>query len=147
MTGRPIRVLFVCTGNSARSLMAEGLLRQKGGPGFEAHSAGTEPRGVNPMTLRVLGEAGIDPSWARSKSVGQFLDQPFDHVVTVCDDAHQACPNIPGAHQSLHWGLEDPAEAAGTEEERVAVFRRVFRELAERIEQFVPLARRARDEP
>ena len=100
MTGvdEPIRVLFVCTGNSARSVMAEALLRQHGGDAFEVHSAGTDPMGVNPLTLRVLTEAGIDASWARSKSVDEFLSQPFDYVVTVCDQARQNCPVVPGVH-------------------------------------------------
>jgi len=141
---RPIRVLFVCTGNSARSIMAEALLRQHGGDRFEVHSAGTEPRGVNPLTLRVLDEAGIDASWASSKSVTEFLGQHFDYVVTVCDQARQVCPVFPGVHESLHWGYEDPAEATGTNEERLAVFRRVFTQLGERVRQFATLAQRDR---
>jgi arsenate reductase len=145
MTDRPIRVLFVCTGNSARSLMAEGLLRHRGGPDFEVRSAGTEPRGVNPLTLKILAVAGIDASLARSKSVSEYLGQHFDYVVTVCDEARRVCPVFPGVHQSLHWGYEDPAEAKGTEVERLAVFGRVFIQLGERINQFVPLARRERD--
>jgi arsenate reductase len=140
----PIRVLFVCTGNSARSIMAEALLRTHGGDRFEVHSAGTEPRGVNPLTLRVLGEAGIDASWARSKSVNEFLDERFDYVITVCDQARQVCPVFPGVHESLHWGYEDPAEATGTEEERLAVFRRVFTQMGERVRQFATLAERQR---
>jgi len=142
VTASPIRVLVVCTGNSARSLMAEGLIRQKGGARFEAHSAGTEPRGVNPLTQTILAEAGIDSSWARSKSVNEYLGQSFDCVITVCDEARQVCPVFPGVHQSLHWGYEDPAEATGTDEERLAVFRRVFIQLGERINQFVELAQR-----
>lgn len=149
MTARPIRILFVCTGNSARSVMAEALVRTRGGDAFEVHSAGTDPRGINPLTLRVLAEAGIDASWARSKSVTEYLGQQFDYMVTVCDEARQVCPVFPGVHESLHWGYEDPAEAQGTEDERLAVFRRVFVQLGERINQFIPLAlreRRARDE-
>jgi arsenate reductase len=142
MTERPIRVLVVCTGNSARSVMAEGLIRHKGGARFEAHSAGTEPKGINPLTLKILAEAGIDASWARSKSVNEYLGQEFDYVITVCDEARQACPVFPGVHQSLHWGYEDPAEATGSEQERLAVFRRVFIQLGERINQFVELAQR-----
>ena len=142
MTDRPIRVLFVCTGNSARSVMAEALVRHKGGDAFEVHSAGTEPRGINPLTRKVLAEAGIDSSWARSKSVTEYLGQQFDYVVTVCDEARQVCPVFPGVHESLHWGYEDPAEATGTDEERLSVFRRVFVQLGERINQFIPLARR-----
>ena len=89
-------MLFVCTGNSARSVMAEALLRHSGGAAFEVHSAGTEPKGVNPLTLRVLAEAGLDASWARSKSVTEFAGQSFDYVITVCDQARQACPVFPG---------------------------------------------------
>ena len=144
--GERIRVLVVCTGNSARSLMAEALLRQKGGDAFEVHSAGTHPRGVNPLTLRVLGEAGLDVSWARSKSVEEYLGQSFDYVITVCDEARLECPVFPGVHESLHWGYEDPAEAEGSEEERLAVFRRVFIQLSERIGAFIPLAREHRAE-
>jgi arsenate reductase (thioredoxin) len=138
----PIRVLFVCTGNSARSVMAEALLRKLGGADFEVYSAGTEPKGINPLTLRVLAEAGIDASWARSKSVNEFLAERFDFVITVCDQARQSCPVFPGVHESLHWDYEDPAAAEGTEEERLAVFRRVFSGLGERIHQFIPLALR-----
>jgi len=145
VSSRPVRVLFVCTGNSARSVLAEALVRTKGGDAFEVHSAGTDPRGVNPLTVRVLAEAGIDASWARSKSVTEYLGQQFDYVVTVCDEARQVCPVFPGVHESLHWGYEDPAEAMGSEEERLAVFRRVFVQLGERINQFVPLALRRRD--
>jgi arsenate reductase (thioredoxin) len=139
---RPIRVLFVCTGNSARSVMAEALLRHHGGDRFEVHSAGTIPKGINPLTLRVLADAGIDASGARSKSVDEFLGQSFDYVVTVCDQARQVCPVFPGVHESLHWGYEDPAEASGTEEERLAVFRRVFIQIGERIRQFATLTSR-----
>ena len=139
----PIRVLFVCTGNSARSVMAEALLRHSGGVAFEVHSAGTEPKGVNPLTLRVLAEAGLDGSFARSKSVTEFAGQRFDYVITVCDQARQACPVFPGGGAGLHWGYDDPAEAEGTDEERLVVFRRVFTQLGERIHQFVPLATRA----
>jgi len=144
VTDRPIRVLFVCTGNSARSVMAEALLRTKGGAAFDVHSAGTDPRGINPLTVRVLTEAGIDASGVRSKSVTEYLGQHFDYVVTVCDEARQVCPVFPGMHQSLHWGYEDPAEAQGPEDERLAVFLRVFVQLGERINQFVPLAIGAR---
>ena len=138
----PIRVLFVCTGNSARSLMAEALLSHSGGSVFEVYSAGTEPKGVNPLTLRVLDEAGIDASWARSKSVAEFKGQAFDYVITVCDQARQTCPVFPGGGAALHWGYEDPAEAEGTDDERLVVFRRVFTQLGERIHQFIPLALR-----
>ena len=142
---QPIRVLFVCTGNSARSIMAEALLRRHGGNDFEVFSAGTDPRGVNPLTVRVLTEAGMDSGSLSSKSVSQFLGQQFDYVVTVCDQARQACPVFPGSHNSLHWGYEDPAEAVGSDEERMGVFRDVFRQLGQRIAQFVEIARREHD--
>ena len=139
---RPIRVLYGCTGNSARSVMAEALLRHHGGDRFDVYSAGTIPKGINPLTLRVLADAGIDASGARSKSVDEFLGQSFDYVVTVCDEARQVCPVFPGVHESLHWGYEDPAEATGTEEERLAVFRRVFIQIGERVRQFATLTSR-----
>lgn len=142
MTDEPIRILVVCTGNSARSVMAEALLRTHGGDGFEVHSAGTEPKGINPLTVRVLAEAGIDASWARSKSVSEFAGQSFDYVITVCDQARQSCPVFPGEGERLHWGYEDPAAAEGTDEERLAVFRRVFTQMGERIHLFIPLALR-----
>jgi len=144
VTDSPIRVLFVCTGNSARSIMAEALLRQRGGDAFEVHSAGTEPKGVNPLTLRVLAEAGLDASGARSKSVDEFIGEPFDYVVTVCDQARESCPVFPGVHTTLHWSIDDPAAATGTEAERLAVFRRALAELESRIDPFVPLGLGAR---
>jgi arsenate reductase len=142
--GLPIRVLVVCTGNSARSLMAEALLRQHGGAAFEVHSAGTEPKGINPLTERVLDEAGIDHSWARSKSVTEFLGQTFDYVITVCDQARQVCPVFPGVHETLHWGYEDPAAVEGTEDERLAAFRSTLTMMAGRIQSFTTLVRRDR---
>ena len=141
---RPIRVLFVCTANSARSIMGETLLRHHGGSDFEVHSAGTAPKGINPLTVRVLGEIGIDVSSARSKSVDEFLGQSFDYVITVCDQARQACPVFPGSHRSLHWGYDDPAAAEGGEAERLKVFRSVCTQMSSRIAQFVVIARRAR---
>ncbi len=142
----PIRVLFVCTHNSARSVMAEILLRRKGGDAFEVFSAGTEPGAVRPLTLRVLQEGGFDTSGLRSKSVDEFLGQRFDYVITVCDQARQSCPVFPGSGESLHWGYEDPSEASGTDEEKLAVYRRVFTQIGNRIGQFVPIAMRSRAE-
>jgi arsenate reductase len=141
----PIRVLFVCTGNSARSQMAEAILGRIGGPDFEVHSAGTHPGTVNPMTIHALSEIGIDWSRARSKSVGEYLDQPFDYVITVCDQAREACPVFLGGRESRHWGLEDPAAAVGTDAERLAVFRRVLGEISIRLKPFAEVARRGRD--
>ena len=140
----PIRVLVVCTGNSARSVIAEALIRRYGGEDFDVNSAGTEPSRINPLTERVLDEARIDHSWARSKSVNEFLGQQFDYVITVCDDARQACPVFPGVHESLHWGYEDPAAVEGTEEERLAAFRLTLTMMASRIQTFIALARRDR---
>ncbi len=139
----PIRVLFVCTGNSARSQLAEAILGQIGGPDFEVRSAGTEPKGVNPYALRVVADLGIDWSKARSKAVTEFLGQPWDYVITVCDRARQSCPVFPGRHNALHWGLEDPADLEGTDEEKLAAFRATRRELVDRIRPFVELARRS----
>jgi arsenate reductase len=146
MSAGVIRVLFVCTGNSARSQIGEALLRDLGGADFEAFSAGTEPGGVNPYTVRVLAEAGIDWSGARSKSVSEFVGQPFDYVLTVCDRARQTCPVFPGNHNTLHWGLDDPAEVEGTDEQKLDAFRRTLSEVSMRIRPFVELARRARRE-
>lgn len=143
VTGRPIRVLFVCTHNSARSVMAEVLLGHHGGDAFEVHSAGVEPGEIRPLTLRVIQEAGLPTDGLRSKSVAEFAGQSFDHVVTVCDSARQACPVFPGEGQRLHWGYEDPSAATGTDEERLAVFRRVMIAISERIHLFIPIAHRA----
>ena len=135
----PIRVIFVCTGNSARSQMAEALLRRDGGDAFEVVSAGVDPRPVHPMTIRALDKVRIDISAARSKPVGQFLGQRFDYVVTVCDRARATCPVFPGGSVTLHWGVDDPAEATGTDAERQAAFDRALKDLAIRIHTFLPL--------
>jgi arsenate reductase (thioredoxin) len=144
MSAAPIRVLFVCTGNSARSQIAEALLRDFGGADFETFSAGTEPKGVNPFAIAVLSEIGIDWAGAQSKSVTEFIGKPFDYVITVCDRARQTCPVFPGDHNSLHWGLDDPAEVEGTDEQKLEAFRRTRTEVAIRLRPFVELARNAR---
>jgi arsenate reductase len=133
----PIRVLFVCTHNSARSQIAEALLGKLGGGGFEAHSAGTEATRVNPYAIRVLAEAGIDWAGARSKAITEFLDQRFDYVVTVCDRARETCPYVPGATHVLHWGLDDPSGIQGTDEEKLAAFRQTAREVEERLRPLI----------
>lgn len=129
----PRRVLFLCTHNSARSQMAEGLLRELGGSGFEAHSAGTEATHVRPLAIRAMEEIGIDIGAQRSKALDEYAGQPFDLVVTVCDEAREACPYFPGARAQIHWSLPDPSKATGTEESRLAVFREVRDELRRRI--------------
>lgn len=139
-TARKIRVLFVCTGNSARSQMAEAVLRRDAGDRFHTFSGGADPRPVNPMTVRVLDEVGIDISDARSKPVSRFLGQSFDYVITLCDRARVSCPIFPGGGQTLHWGLDDPAETEGSEAERLAAFRRSLTEVSWRIRAFIPLA-------
>lgn len=130
------RVLVLCTGNSARSQMGEGLLREEGG-GYEVFSAGTRPSRVRPEAIAVMREIGIDISGNRSKSVDEFAGQAFDFVVTVCDNARDNCPVFPGAAERIHWSLEDPAAVQGTEEERMAAFRRIRDQLQESVKIFV----------
>ena len=139
---QPVRILVVCWGNSARSIIGEALFRHLGGDKVEVHSAGIEPKGVNPLTIRVLEEAGISTDGLTSTSVNDFLGQRFDYVITVCDDARGACPVFPGVAESMHWGYPDPAKAEGTEEERLDAFRSVLRGMGQRIHQFLPLAER-----
>jgi len=134
-TGKPA-ILVVCTGNSARSQMAEGLLRRLLGDRFDVYSAGTKPTSVRPEAIEVMAEIGIDISHHRSKSVEEFLGREFRYVITVCDQARQSCPVFPGAGERLHWGLEDPAQALGDLEQRKAVFRRVRDLIGERVKQF-----------
>ena len=128
------RVLFLCTHNSARSQMAEGLLRQLAGDRFEVMSAGTEATHIRPLAIRAMDEIGIDISGQESKTLDRYLDEPFDYVITVCDDANEACPFFPGAANRLHWSFEDPSRVEGSEEERLAVFRSVRNRIRERIE-------------
>lgn len=117
--------------------MAEVLLRHHGGRDFEVFSAGTNPRGINPLTERVLAEAGLPTAGLSSQSVRELVDQPFDYVVTVCDSARQTCPVFPGGGQRLHWGLEDPAEATGSDEQRLAVFRATRDEIERRVSHWL----------
>jgi arsenate reductase len=131
------RVLFLCTHNSARSQMAEGLLRAWGGDRFDAFSAGTEATRVQPLAIFAMAEIGIDISGHTSKTLATFDGQTFHYVVTVCDDAREACPFFPGARQQLHWSLDDPSAASGSEAERLAEFRRVRDEIGDRISDFI----------
>ena len=131
------RVLILCTGNSARSQMAEGWLRHFGGHAFEVESAGTKPaEGVNPLAVRAMAEVGIDLSAHYPKHLERFLKDQWDYVITVCDNANEACPLFPGGRRRLHWSFEDPAAAQGSEEERLAVFRRVRDQIRDRFEYF-----------
>ena len=131
------RILVLCTGNSARSQMGEGLFREEGGAGYQVFSAGTRPSRVRPEAIAVMGEIGIDISGNRSKSVDEFAGQAFDFVVTVCDRARDNCPVFPGATQRIHWSLEDPAAVEGAEEERLTAFRQTRDQLRERVKAFV----------
>jgi arsenate reductase len=129
-----IQVLFVCTGNSARSQMAEGILRKEAGDIAHAYSAGTEPaEEVNPLAIKMMIEHGIDPSDHYPKKTEKYLDKEFDVIVTTCDGARENCPFFPGRAVRYHWGLDDPAAATGDEATRVAAFREAFKELSERI--------------
>src|SRR6266581_56399 len=127
------RVLFICTHNSARSQMAEGLLRHLGGERFEAYSAGTEATHVRPLAIKVMHELGIDIAGQQSKTLERYLDQPFDKVITVCDQANEACPVFFGARERLHWSFPDPSKATGPEDEQFAVYRQVRDAIRERI--------------
>ncbi|SRR6266566_3086036 len=130
------RVLILCTGNSARSQMAEGLLRHMAGDRIEVASAGVEPSHVRPQAIDVMREIGIDISGQRSKSVDEFTGQEFDYVITVCDNAKERCPVFPVKTQRIHWSFEDPAAAQGSEAARLAVFQRVRDEIAKRLREF-----------
>lgn len=141
------RVMFLCTGNSARSQIAEGSLRHLAGDRFEVVSAGTEPAGLNPLAVEVMREVGIDLSGHRSKAVEEYLGEHFAFLVTVCDAAREKCPIFPGAVQRLHWSLADPAAEKGDLEQRRAAFRRTRDEIAERVRAFVAGAPPLRQEP
>ena len=127
------RVLVLCTHNSARSQMAEGFLRALAGDRFEVASAGTEATRVHPLAIRAMGEVRIDLVGHTSKTLDRFLDQPWDYVLTVCDSANERCPVFPARTTRIHWSFEDPSQATGTEQERLAVFRRVRDEIAGRL--------------
>ena len=136
-------VLFLCTGNSCRSQMAEAFLREIAGDGFEVASAGTIPVRVNPLAVRVMAESAIDISDQYAKSVDEMAGRHFDYVITVCDRAREVCPVFPGDAKKLHWSFDDPAEATGTEEQQVSVFRRVRDEIAKRVRDFVSQSERS----
>ncbi len=131
------RVLFLCTHNSARSQMAEGLLRDLAGDRFEVASAGTEQTRVHPLAIQAMAEIGIDISGHSSKTLDRFVDQPWDVVITVCDNANESCPLFPGAARRLHWSFEDPSAARGSEDEQLQVFSRIRNQIQSRIRQFL----------
>lgn len=134
------RVLFVCTHNSARSQMAEGLLRARAGDRFEVASAGTEATRVHPLAIRAMDEVGIALRGHASKTLDRFLREPWDYVITVCDSASERCPVFPGPATRLHWSFDDPSQATGSEEERLRTFRRVRDEIARSIADWLTTA-------
>ena len=133
-TMKKLRILFLCTHNSARSQMAEGLLHHLAGDRFEAFSAGTEATAVRSLAIRVMAELGIDISRQESKTLDRYLDERFDAVITVCDQANEACPVFLGAKTRLHWSFPDPSRVTGTEEEQLTVYRAVRDAIRRRIE-------------
>jgi arsenate reductase (thioredoxin) len=138
MTSR--RVLFVCTHNSARSQMAEGMLRAWAGDRFEVASGGTEAAGVRPEAIEVMREIGVDISGHTSKTVERFVGQPWDWLIPVCEEGCEACPYVPGAKAVLRWSFDDPSAATGGAEEQLAVYRRVRDELAQAVRAFIATA-------
>jgi arsenate reductase len=139
---RQLRVLFLCTGNSARSIIAEALLRNLGGADFDVNSAGTHPKGINPFTVKVLDQAGLNSPDFRSKSMDEYLDETFDYVITVCDDAAERCPVFPGDPERIHWSFVDPAAVEGEDVVKLAAFQATLREMRLRLESFIPVALR-----
>ena len=131
------RVLFLCTGNSCRSQMAEGFLHHLGAEYFDVFSAGVMPIGVNSLAVEVMSEVGINIGSQSSKSIKEFLSQKFDYVITLCASAKGACPVFPGKCKRLHWNLDDPAQASGSDEKRIIVFRRIREQIKSHIELFL----------
>ena len=136
-----LRVLFLCTHNSARSQMAEGFLRAMAGAHFEVASAGTEATRVHPLAIRAMGEIGIDISGHTSKTLDAFLNESWDYVITVCDSANERCPVFPGETTRIHWSFDDPSQATGSDEDRLVTFRRVRDEIAARLRQWLAAER------
>ncbi len=137
MTHDRPRVLFVCTHNSARSQMAEGLLRAAAGERYEVDSAGTQATAVRPEAIAAMREVGIDISAQRSKTLERFMGEPLEWLITVCDQAREACPTLPGVARQLHWSVADPSAVTGDLEQRMAAFRAARDELADRIGEFL----------
>jgi arsenate reductase len=145
MLPEPIRVLILCTHNSARSQIAEAMLRQMGGSDFAVASAGTEATRVNPLAIAVLEEAGYRTDGLYSKVLTRFLGEHFDVVLTVCDEANERCPIFPGAPERIHWSIPDPSAVQGSEEERLRAFRAVRDKLTQRLPPFIARQRQKRD--
>lgn len=143
---QPIRVLFLCRHNSARSQMAEWIMRQQGGQSITVVSAGTEPAPVHPMAIRVLANMNIDISHQRSKHLNEFIGQSFDYIITVCDRVREMCPVFPGEPVQLHWSFPDPAEVQGTEQECLTAFTTTAVQLKTRIEFLLMMIRRDKNE-
>ena len=143
---RPTRVLFVCTHNSARSQMAEGMLRAWGGEGFEAASAGTEATAVRREAIAAMAELGIDISGQTSKTIQRYLGAELDWLVTVCDQARESCPTVPGVRRQAHWSVEDPSGATGSDEARLDAFRDARDVLAEHVRELIATAEGSRGE-
>jgi arsenate reductase (thioredoxin) len=139
-----VRIIVLCTHNSARSQIAEALLRSYGKGRFTVVSAGTEVTRVNSMAVSVMQEIGIDISGARSKHLNEFIEEEFDYVITVCDNAAEACPVFPGKAERIHWSFPDPSAASGSDEERLSVFRVVRDDITEQIHKWVNEVRPAR---
>ena len=136
------RVLFLCTHNSARSQMAEALLRAQGGNDYQVFSAGTEQTRVHPLAIQAMKEIGVDISGQESKTLNRFLLSQFDYVITVCDQANETCPIFPGAPERIHWSFEDPSKATGTDEQRLHAFRKIRDDIAGRLRLFQTVAAR-----
>ncbi|UCF04745.1 MAG: arsenate reductase ArsC [bacterium] len=138
MTAKKYKVLFLCTGNQARSQMAEALMRSQAEDRFDVHSAGSNPKtSVHPLAVEVLGEIGIDITGAVPKGMLEFIDERFDYVITLCDDARDTCPVFPGHPVSEHWNILDPAAAEGSKDDRLAAFRSARDVIAGRIDRFL----------
>lgn len=131
------RVLILCTGNSARSQMAEGLLRRLSGGEIDVFSAGSKPSHVNTLAIRAMSEVAIDIAMQRSKHLNEYITEPFDYVITVCDQAAEACPIFPGKAQRIHWSFPDPAAVQGTEDEQIASFRMVRDAIDNRLREWL----------
>ena len=136
------RVLFLCTHNSARSQMAEGLLRHMAGDQFEVFSAGTEKTRVHPLATEAMRESGIDTAGQCSKTLDAFTGERFDYVITVCDRANESCPVFPGDTERIHWSFDDPTAATGTDEQKLRAFRTVRDALQQRLRMFLIIARK-----